>query len=90
VLELDPEPEPDVAPLPLVDDPLPVAPDEPVPVPPVAPDVPPPDEPEPPSMSPPPHGPQYPSALPTATMHVSPTQQSALIEHLPHLGTHEF
>jgi hypothetical protein len=32
-------------------------------------------------------GPQTPSALPTATLQVSPGQQSALVLHLPQLGT---
>jgi hypothetical protein len=33
-------------------------------------------------------GPQIPSVLPTGSMQVSPTQQSALVVHLPHEGTH--
>jgi hypothetical protein len=34
------------------------------------------------------HGPQVPCVLPTATMHVSPGQQSALTVQAPHEGTH--
>jgi hypothetical protein len=33
------------------------------------------------------HGPQTPSALPGVSMQVSPGQQSALMVHLPHVGT---
>jgi hypothetical protein len=36
---------------------------------------------------PPGHGPHTPSALPTATLQVSPGQQSALTLHLPQVGT---
>jgi hypothetical protein len=36
------------------------------------------------------HGPHLPCVLPTATSHVSPTQQSALTAHGPHFGTQEF
>ena len=34
------------------------------------------------------HGPQVPIVLPTATMHVSPSQQSALVVQGPQFGTH--
>jgi hypothetical protein len=33
-------------------------------------------------------GPQVPMALPVAVMQVSPEQQSALMVHLPQVGTH--
>jgi hypothetical protein len=33
-------------------------------------------------------GPQVPMALPTGVMQVSPGQQSALMVHLPQVGTH--
>jgi hypothetical protein len=33
------------------------------------------------------HGPQVPCVLPTAMMHVSPGQQSALTVQAPHVGT---
>ena len=37
----------------------------------------------------PPHGPlQTPDVLPTASSHVSPGQQSALVLHAPQAGTH--
>jgi hypothetical protein len=35
-------------------------------------------------------GPQTPMALPTGVMQVSPGQQSALMVHLPQVGTHWF
>jgi hypothetical protein len=37
-----------------------------------------------------PHGPQVPEVLPDATSHAEPGQQSALLVHVPHLGTHAF
>lgn len=35
------------------------------------------------------HGPQTPAELPTGMSQVSPAQQSALLVHPPHTGTHE-
>jgi hypothetical protein len=43
----------------------------------------------PPSPLPPPQGPHVPCVLPAGMSHAVPGQQSALLEHAPHAGTHD-